>query len=63
MTGFEAHATGGLGAQSESGWSRFLVPILTAALVLVLGLVMVGLTNDNTETPLPDRPVSGPSSF
>ena len=58
MTGFEAHATGGLGAQSGSGWSRLLVPILTAALVLVLGLVMVGLTTDEAETPLPDRPIA-----
>jgi len=63
MTGFEADATGGLGAQSGSGWSQFLVPILTAVLVLVLGLVMVGLTNDDAEKPLPDRPVSGASTF
>ncbi len=63
MTEFEARATGGLGAQSDSGWSRFLMPILTAALVLVLGLVMVGLTNDNAEMPLPDPPTSGASSF
>ena len=52
MTGFEAEAIGGLGdtRESGSGWYRLLVPFLTAAIVLALGLVLVGLTADETAT-------------
>jgi hypothetical protein len=52
MTGFEAEAIGGLGDKRESGsgWYRLLVPFLTAAIVLALGLVLVGLTTDEAET-------------
>jgi len=48
MTRIEAEATGGLvdGRGGGSRWSEFLVPIVTAVLVLALGLVLVGLTTD-----------------
>ena len=60
MTGFEAEAIGGLGGKQErgAGWYRILVPFLTAAMVLALGLVLVGLTTDEAETEL-NRPAVG----
>ena len=63
MTGFEAEAIGGLGGKQErgSGWYRFLVPFLTAAIVLALGLVLVGLTADEAETQ-PNFPAAGTSA-
>ena len=52
MTNIEARASGGLADPREgrSVWSSLLVPILTATLVLVLGLVLVGLTGDQAES-------------
>ena len=63
MTGFEAEAIGGLGGKQErgSGWYRFLVPFLTAAIVLALGMVLVGLTTDEAETQ-PNYPAVGASA-
>lgn len=52
MTRIEAEATGGLVDGREGGfrWSEFLVPIVTAVLVLALGLVLVGLTTDQAQS-------------
>ncbi len=52
MTRIEAEAAGGLsdGRGSGSRWSEVLVPIVTAALVIALGLVLVGLTTDGAES-------------
>jgi hypothetical protein len=52
MTNIEARASGGLADPREgrSVWSSLLVPVLTAALVLALGLVLVGLTGDQAES-------------
>jgi hypothetical protein len=52
MTRIEARTAAGLDEPREgrSVWSRLLVPVLTAALVLVLGLVLVELTGDQAES-------------
>ena len=63
MTGFEAEAIGGLRDKRESGsgWYQLLVPFLTAAIVLALGLVLVGLTNEaETHQEPPSAGVSAP---
>jgi len=59
MTEIEAQATGGFGDGIEqgSGWSQFLVPIVAAALVLALGLALVGLTSE-PEPPLTSTPAA-----
>ncbi len=53
MTRIEAEVTGGLSGGREGGfrWSEILVPIVTAALVIALGLALVGLTSDGAESP------------
>jgi hypothetical protein len=52
MTRIEARASGGLDdpRESRSFWSGLLIPVLTAALVLVLGLLLVGLTGARAES-------------
>jgi hypothetical protein len=52
MTPFEARAAGGFDPSpgGSSGWSRVLVPILTAFLVLAFGLLFVGLTGGDAES-------------
>lgn len=52
MTRIEAQSVGGLGREREQGpvWSQLLVSIVTAALVIALGLLLVGVTTDNTES-------------
>ncbi len=52
MTRLEARTSGGLDEAGEgsSVWSRLLIPVLTAALVLVMGMVLVGLTGDEAES-------------
>ena len=48
MTGFEMEAAGTVEGSRGRGqsWSQLLAPILAAALVLALGLVLVSLTGD-----------------
>ncbi len=60
MTPFEARTAGGLDPSSRgsSGWSRLVVPILTAFLVLAFGLLLVGLTGDSAES----RPATPPTA-
>jgi len=64
MTEIEAQATGGYGEGTERGfgWSQFLVPIVAAALVLALGLVMVSLTSE-PKAPLTSTPASQAGVF
>jgi len=56
MTRIEAQSVGGLGRERERGsdWSQLLVSIVTAALVIALGLLLVGVTSDDAES----RPAS-----
>ena len=48
MTRIEAETAGGLGdgQGDRSRWSELLVPIVTAILVVALGLILVGLTSN-----------------
>ena len=48
MTSYEAEATNGYegGRTTRTDWSQLLVPIVAAALVLALGLALVGLTSE-----------------
>ena len=48
MTRYEAEATNGFGDGRTQGsdWSQILVPIVAAALVIALGLALVGLTSE-----------------
>ena len=57
VTRFEAEAAGGLGGEQQEGssWSHVVVSVLTAVLVLALGLLLVGVTSDSAET----RPATG----
>jgi len=52
MTRIEAQAAGGLGSERQEGstWSQVVVSIVTAALVLALGLLLVGITSETAET-------------
>ncbi len=63
MTRIEADTAGDLGGESRSGstWSQVLVSIVTAVLVLALGLLLVGITSNSAETqPRPGTSVSTP---
>lgn len=59
MTRIEAEAAGGLGSQQREGssWSQVVVSILTAVLVLALGLLLVSVTSNSAET----KPATGSS--
>jgi hypothetical protein len=58
MTEIELEATSGVEARGGATvWSRLLVPLFTAALVLALGLALISLTGD-VEAP----PVSPPAA-
>jgi hypothetical protein len=52
MTRIEAEAAGGLddGRRSTSTWSQVVVSIVTAVLVLALGLLLVSVTSHSAET-------------
>jgi hypothetical protein len=53
MTEIELEATGGVEAwEGATLWSRLLVPLFTAALVLALGLALIGLTGDVDPPPV-----------
>ena len=60
MTSYEAEATSGYGNDRDrrSGWYQLLVPIVAAALVLALGLAVVGLTSGRDDAPPPIRPAA-----
>ena len=52
MTPIEARAGGALDERRGRGswWSRLLVPVLSALLVLALGLLLVGLTGGTADS-------------
>jgi Pyruvate/2-oxoacid:ferredoxin oxidoreductase gamma subunit len=52
MTRIEAEAAGNLGSEQRGGstWSQVVVSIVTAVLVLALGMLLVGVTSDSAET-------------
>ena len=47
MTVYEIEAAGEIGRQETAGdvWAKVMVPLLTAALVIALGLILVGVTS------------------
>ncbi len=65
MTGSRVEHTSGASTVigTDDRWTRLLVPVLTALMVLALGMILVGLTsrgaaqNDRSTT----QPVSAPS--
>lgn len=59
MTRYEAEVTSGYGDGRAKGsdWSQILIPIVAAALVIALGMALVGLTSE-PETPLVPPPAS-----
>ena len=64
MTSYEAEATNGYGNDRDrrTDWYQLLVPIVAAALVLALGLAVVGLTSGRDDAPSPNRPAAAESS-
>jgi len=63
MTSYEAETTNGYGNDRErrTDWYQLLVPIVAAALVLALGLAVVGLTSGRDDAPPPNRPAAAES--
>ena len=63
MTSYEAEATNGYGNDRErrTDWYQLLVPIVAAALVLALGLAVVGLTSGRDDAQPPNRPAAAES--
>ena len=59
MTSYEIGAVGELGSgpMGRNRWAAALVPLLAAALVIALGLVLVGLTSGSGA----DEPAPPPS--
>ena len=60
MTSYEAEATNGYGKDRErrTDWYQLLVPIVAAALVLALGLAVVGLTSGRDDAQPLNRPAA-----
>ncbi len=60
MTSYETEAGNGYGNDRDrrTGWYQLLVPIVAAALVLALGLAVVGLTSGRDDEPPPIRPAA-----
>ena len=63
MTSYEAETTNGYGNDRDrrTDWYQLLVPIVAAALVLALGLAVVGLTSGRDDEPPPNRPAAAES--
>jgi len=63
MTSYEAEATNGYGNDRDrrTDWYQLLVPIVAAALVLALGLAVVGLTGGRDDAPSSNRPAAAES--
>ncbi len=61
MTRYEAEATHGYGGgrATRSDWSQILIPIMAAALVIALGLALVGLTSEPETQLVPPPATSG----
>jgi len=60
MTSYETEATNGYGNDRErrTDWYQLLVPIVAAALVLALGLAVVGLTSGRDDAQPLNRPAA-----
>ncbi len=60
MTSYETEAGNGYGNDRDrrTGWYQLLVPIVAAALVLALGLAVVGLTSGPDDEQLPYQPAA-----
>lgn len=60
MTSYEIGAVGefGGGSAARDRWAAALVPLLAAALVIALGLVLVGLTSGSNAANEPSPPPS-----
>ena len=58
MTSYEIGAAGefGDGPAVRDSWAAVLVPLLAAALVIALGLVLVGLTSGSSASDEPSPP-------
>ena len=58
MTSYEIGAVGELGdgSAARNSWAAVLVPLLAAALVIALGLVLVGLTSGSGAADDPPQP-------
>jgi hypothetical protein len=63
MTSYETEATSNLESDRDrkSGWYQLLVPIVAAALVLFLGLAVVGLTSGRDDAPSSNQPAAAES--
>ncbi len=63
MTSYEAEADSGHGNDREqkTGWYQLLASIIAAAVVLALGLAVVGLTTPGDEKPPTNRPAAAES--
>ncbi len=63
MTSFEAEADSGYGSDRDrrTGWYQILASIIAAAVVLALGLAVVGLTTGENDAPPPNRPAAAES--
>ena len=64
MTRYEAEATNGFAEVEARGadWTQILVPIVAAALVIALGLALVGITSE-PESPLVPPPAAESGTF
>jgi len=60
MTSYEAGADNGYGKDRDrrTGWYQLLASVIAAAVVLALGLAVVGLTTPGDEKPPPNRPAA-----
>ena len=63
MTSYEAEAGNGYGNDRDrrTGWYQLLASIIAAAVVLALGLAVVGLTTGGDEAPPTNRPAAAES--
>ena len=63
MTSYEAEADSGYGNDRDrrTGWYQVLASVIAAAVVLALGLAVVGLTTGDNEGPPANRPVAAES--
>ena len=63
MTSYEAEATSNYGSDPDrgGGWYQLLVPIVAAALVLALGLAVVGLTSGRDDAQPLNQPAAAES--
>ncbi len=63
MTSYEAEAGNGYGNDRDrrTGWYQILASVIAAAVVLALGLAVVGLTAGENDAPPTNRPAAAES--